>query len=477
MASWDELVDSTLATLAGKNLLFMQRLITLPPPVPPSRTFAGPGPWDRPTVEIRLDGASTQEWLALNGLVSEEGDEVDRKVVLFSGNDYIGLATHPAVLEAAAKAAQGPGMGPRSSSLIFGYTTYHKLAEESLADLLKMEDCLLCPTGYAANTSVMSAIGSIISLSATGRNAAQDERIAIFSDAWNHASIIDGIRLAERQQEAVAFVYKHCDMSHLESLLSGCSMAKKVVVTDSLFSMDGDFAPLPELVKLRSKYGFLLVVDDAHGTFLCGENGGGIPEMFGCEDGIDICVGSLSKGGGCQGGFIACSIRWKKLIISRGRPFMFSSALPLPIIASLLAAIHVSKKEGWRRSLVWDHVKYFASLTKLNITSPIIPIIVGTEEAVLKAHRHLHRSGFLVIPIRPPVVPANSCRFRNSYFPLLIYANKKNIYSPFQPRLIDFGTPGRLRVSLSSAHTSDDIKRLVDALSPWLPTCASASRL
>ncbi|KAF6992184.1 hypothetical protein CFC21_009200 [Triticum aestivum] len=444
MASWDELVDSTLATLAGKNLLFMQRLITLPPPVPPSRTFAGPGPWDRPTVEIRLDGASTQEWLALNGLVSEEGDEVDRKVVLFSGNDYIGLATHPAVLEAAAKAAQGPGMGPRSSSLIFGYTTYHKLAEESLADLLKMEDCLLCPTGYAANTSVMSAIGSIISLSATGRNAAQDERIAIFSDAWNHASIIDGIRLAERQQEAVAFVYKHCDMSHLESLLSGCSMAKKVVVTDSLFSMDGDFAPLPELVKLRSKYGFLLVVDDAHGTFLCGENGGGIPEMFGCEDGIDICVGSLSKGGGCQGGFIACSIRWKKLIISRGRPFMFSSALPLPIIASLLAAIHVSKKEGWRRSLVWDHVKYFASLTKLNITSPIIPIIVGTEEAVLKAHRHLHRSGFLVIPIRPPVVPANSCR---------------------------------LRVSLSSAHTSDDIKRLVDALSPWLPTCASASRL
>uniref|UniRef100_A0A8R7K415 serine C-palmitoyltransferase n=1 Tax=Triticum urartu TaxID=4572 RepID=A0A8R7K415_TRIUA len=234
-------------------------------------------------------------------------------------------------------------------------------------------------------------------------------------------------------------------MSHLESLLSGCSMAKKVVVTDSLFSMDGDFAPLPELVKLRSKYGFLLVVDDAHGTFLCGENGGGIPEMFGCEDGIDICVGSLSKGGGCQGGFIACSTRWKKLIISRGRPFMFSSALPLPIIASLLAAIHVSKKEGWRRSLVWEHVKYFASLTKLNITSPIIPIIVGTEEAVLKAHRHLHRSGFLVIPIRPPVVPANSCR---------------------------------LRVSLSSAHTSDDIKRLVDALSPWLPTtCASASRL
>ncbi|VAH18171.1 unnamed protein product [Triticum turgidum subsp. durum] len=296
-------------------------------------------------------------------------------------------------------------------------------------------DCLLCPTGFSANMAVMTALGSISSLLAVGRKPAKDERIAIFSDALNHASIIDGIRLIERQQEAVVFVYKHCDMSHLDFLLSSCSIKKKVVVTDSLFSMDGDFAPLPELVELRRKYGFLLVIDDAHGTLVCGDNGGGVPELLECESGIDISVGTLSKAAGCQGGFVACSTRWKSLIQSRGRSFIFSTALPVPVVASVQAALHVSRKERWRRSLVWRHVQYFASLTKLNITSPIISIVVGSEEAALRAGRHMLRSGFHVTPIRPPTVPPNSCR---------------------------------LRITLSASHSSDDIKRLVDALAPWL---------
>ncbi|KAF7030534.1 hypothetical protein CFC21_042056 [Triticum aestivum] len=452
MAQWDALVDGALASLAARRLLFNTRLIALAPPPPPSETsFAGPGPWDRATVEIQVDRTSIQQWLAANGEVSsQEDDEVNRELILFSGNDYMCLSSHPAVREAAVKAAQDYGMGPRGSSLICGYTTYHKLVEESLAELQKKEDCLLCPTGFSANTALMTALGSISSLLVAGSKPAEDERIAIFSDALNHASTIDGIRLVERQHQAVAFVYKHCDMSHLDFLLSSCSMEKKVVVTDSLFSMDGDFAPLPQLVKLRNKYGFLLVVDDAHGTLLCGENGGGIPELFGCENDIDICVGSLSKGVGCQGGFIACSTRWKRLILSRGRSFIFSTALPVPVVASVHAAIHVSKKERWRRSVIWEHVQYFASLTKLNVTSPIIVILVGSEEAAVKAHRHLLRSGFLVQPIRPPVVPPNS---------------------------------SRLRITLSSAHTSDDIRRLVDALAPWLPAqhaeqgCASVSRL
>uniref|UniRef100_A0A8R7TWV0 serine C-palmitoyltransferase n=1 Tax=Triticum urartu TaxID=4572 RepID=A0A8R7TWV0_TRIUA len=453
MAQWDALVDGALASLAARRLLFNTRLIALapPPPAPSETSFAGPGPWDRATVEIQVDRTSIQQWLAANGEVSsQEDDEASRELILFSGNDYMCLSSHPAVREAAVKAAQEYGMGPRGSSLICGYTTYHKLVEESLAKLQKKEDCLLCPTGFSANTALMTALGSISSLLAAGRKPAEDERIAIFSDALNHASTIDGIRLVERQHQAVAFVYKHCDMSHLDFLLSSCPMEKKVVVTDSLFSMDGDFAPLPQLVKLRNKYGFLLVVDDAHGTLLCGENGGGIPELFGCEDDIDICVGSLSKGVGCQGGFIACSTRWKRLILSRGRSFIFSTALPVPVVASVHAAIHVSRKERWRRSVIWEHVQYFASLTKLKVTSPIIVILVGSEEAAVKAHRHLLRSGFLVQPIRPPVVPPNS---------------------------------SRLRITLSSAHTSDDIRRLVDALAPWLPAqhaeqgCASVSRL
>ncbi|KAF0928726.1 hypothetical protein E2562_006148 [Oryza meyeriana var. granulata] len=348
----------------------------------------------------------------------------------------MGLSSHPAIRDAAVKAAQEYGMGPRGSALICGYTTYHKMVEESLAELKKKEDCLLCPTGFSANMAVMTALGNISSLLAVGRKPAEDERIAVFSDALNHASIIDGIRLVERQQEVVAFVYKHCDMSHLEFLLSSCSMEKKVVVTDSLFSMDGDFAPLPELVKLRRKYGFLLVIDDAHGTLVCGENGGGAPELFECENEIDISVGTLSKAAGCQGGFIACSTRWKRLIQSRGRSFIFSTALPVPVVASVHAALYVSRKERWRRSVIWRHVQYFASLTKLNITSPIISIVVGSEKAALRAGRHMLRSGFHVTPIRPPTVPPNSCR---------------------------------LRITLSASHSSDDIKRLVAALTPWLP--------
>ncbi|XP_062200224.1 8-amino-7-oxononanoate synthase-like isoform X1 [Phragmites australis] len=435
MSPWDSLVDAALASLAARRLLFNTRLIALAPPPAASGTFGGPGPWDRATVEVRLDRASLQQWLTINGEASIQEDEVNQKLILFSGNDYMCLSSHPAIREAAVKAAQEYGMGPRGSSLICGYTTYHKLVEESLAELQKKEDCLLCPTGFSANTAVMTALGSISSLLAVGRKPAEDERIAIFSDALNHASTIDGIRLVERQQEAVAFVYKHRDMSHLDLLLSSCSMGKKVVVTDSLFSMDGDFAPLSELVKLRKKYGFLLVVDDAHGTLVCGDNGGGAPELFGCENDIDICVGSLSKAAGCQGGFIACSTRWKRLILSRGRSFIFSTALPVPVVASVHAAIYVAKKERWRRSVIWEHLQYFASLTKLDITSPIISIVVGSEETVLKAHSHLLRSGFLVQPIRPPVVPPNSCR---------------------------------LRITLSAAHSSDDIKRLVDALTPWL---------
>ncbi|RLN42433.1 hypothetical protein C2845_PM01G46330 [Panicum miliaceum] len=450
MAQWDALVDAALASLAARRLLFNTRLISLAPPPAPSETFAGPEPWDRDTVEVQIDRNSLQQWLAANGVVSSQEDEVNRKLVLFSGNDYMCLSSHPAVREAAVKAAQEYGMGPRGSSLICGYTTYHKLVEESLAELQKKEDCLLCPTGFSANTAVMTALGSISSLLSAMRKPAEDERIAIFSDALNHAATIDGIRLVERQQEAVAFVYKHCDMSHLDSLLSSCSLERKVVVTDSIFSMDGDFALLPELVKLRRKYGFLLVVDDAHGTLVCGENGGGVPELFGCENDIDICLGSLSKGVGCQGGFIACSTPWKRLILSRGRSFIFSTSLPVPVVASVNAAIYISKKEIWRRSIIWEHVRYFASLTKLDITSPIIVIVVGSEEAAVSAHRHLLRSGFLVQPIRPPVVPPNS---------------------------------SRLRITLSAAHSSEDIKRLVDALTPWLPinhaeqSYAASSRL
>lgn len=259
--------------------------------------------------------------------------------------------------------------------------------------------------------AVMVALGNIVSLLDAAEKPMKEDRIAIFSDALNHASIIDGIRLAERQHTVDVYVYRHCDMSHLSSLLSSCELKKKVVVTDSLFSMDGDFAPMNELVNLRERHGFLLVIDDAHGTLVCGKHGGGVAEEFNCDRQVDICIGTLSKAAGCHGGFIACSKKWKQLIQSRGRSFIFSTSSPVPIAAAAHAAVIVGKKEAWRRKAIWNRVQEFRALTGIPITSPIISLIVGSEEKALKASRHLLKSGFHVTAIRPPTVPSNSCRF------------------------------------------------------------------
>ncbi|KAI8564550.1 hypothetical protein RHMOL_Rhmol03G0189900 [Rhododendron molle] len=297
-----------------------------------------------------------------------------RKLLLFSGNDYLGLSTHPVISKAAAKAALAHGMGPKGSALICGYTNYHILLESCMADLKSKEDCLLCPTGFAANMALMTTLGSVGSLFSTRGKPLKDDRVAIFSDALNHASMIDGIRLAERQGSVVAFVYRHCDMSHLNALLLRCPMKKKVVVTDSLFSRDGDFAPMGELSKLRKRHGFLLVIDDAHGMFVCGKNGGGVDEELNCESNVDLCVGTLSKAAGCHGGFIACSKRWKQLIQSTGRSFIFSTFTRVPIAAA-------------------------AHVFNMYLTVSIV------EQLPLE----------IWVPctaIRPPAVPPNSCRLR-----------------------------------------------------------------
>ncbi|KAH8974020.1 hypothetical protein BDL97_01G079200 [Sphagnum fallax] len=317
---------------------------------PSFQTFQGLGTWDRAAVEVEVSHATFQCWNQESPSTGSEvcnlEDVLDvpstgvvavdscNKLRLFSGNDYLGLSVHPAVRSAAAEAALEFGMGPRASALVCGYTYHHRLLESTIAELKSTEECLLCPSGFAANMAVMTAVTSL----APGTVKGQENVVAIFSDALNHASIIDGARVAQRQSNAEVYVYKHNDMAHLQLLLSKCTRERKVVVTDSLFSMDGDFALLVELVALRQQHGFLLVIDEAHGTLVCGENGGGVAEALGVQDEIDIHVGTLSKAVGCQGGFIASSQKWKQLIQSRGRSFIFSTALPIPIVA----AAHVS---------------------------------------------------------------------------------------------------------------------------------------
>ncbi|KAK8652116.1 hypothetical protein V6N13_061138 [Hibiscus sabdariffa] len=399
-------------------------------------------PWDRSSVKVSISESTYRKWLleipsSGDDIVHGEGlshgtrQQQFKQLLLFSGNDYLGLSSHPAVRKAAAKAAQEYGMGPRGSPLICGYTYHHRLLESSLASLKNKEDCLLCPTGFSANMALMVALGNIALLLSTGNKPSKDEKIAIFSDELNHASIIDGIRLAERQQSVEFFVYKHCDMSHLSELF--------------LFSMDGDFAPMLELVELRRKHNLLLVIDDAHGTFVCGKSGGGVAEEFDCERDVDICIGTLSKAAGCHGGFIACSKRWKQLIQSRGRSFIFSTATPVPIAAAAhgkvqhhfneTSAVIVAKRENWRRRELWNRVQEFRALTGTTTSSPIISLVVGSEEKALKASRQLLKSGFHVTAIRPPTVPPNSCR---------------------------------LRIALSAAHTTDDLKKLTSALSSYI---------
>ncbi|CAA2997767.1 8-amino-7-oxononanoate synthase [Olea europaea subsp. europaea] len=412
-SGWDSWVEEALSKLESLKILRSLRPIYLPNSQLNSSNscenfefFSGPHKWDRSSVEVIVSEATFQKWLhdipslgddgRMNGDEGADNESAAssgkfRKLLVFSGNDYLGLSSHPTVNKAAIEAAREHGMGPRGSALICGYTNYHRLLESSLADLKRKEDCLLCPTGLSANMAFITAVGNVGSLLAGGKPS-RNERIAIFSDALNHASIIDGIRLAEKQGSAVAFVYKHCDMFHLDALLSKCPMKKRVVVTDSLFSMDGDFAPMTELVKLRKKHRFLLVIDDAHATFVCGKTGGGAAEKFKCETDVDICVGTLSKAAGCHGGFIACSKKWKLLIQSRGRSFIFSTSTPVPVVAAAHAAVSVAKEERWRRIAIWKRVRDFQALTGIPVTSPIISLVVGSEGKALQASRSLSLS-------------------------------------------------------------------------------------
>ncbi|XWS47687.1 hypothetical protein CRYUN_Cryun13aG0005400 [Craigia yunnanensis] len=312
-------------------------------------TFQGIQPWDRLSVQISIPETFYQRLLEGGELISKnelEDAKVSlnqqrfKKLLLFAGNDFLGLSRHPAIAKATVKAAVEHGTGPRGSPLVCGYTDYHIALESSLAKLKKKEACLLCPSGFAANMAVMVAIGSLAPLLSVGKRPTKEEKIAIFSDALNHASIVEGLKLAERNGGVEYFVYKHCDMSHLDALLTNRKMKRKVVVTDSLFSMDGDFAPMVELAALRKKHGFLFILDDAHGTFVWGKNGGGVAEEFNCENDIDICIGTLSKAAASLGGFIACSKIWKQFIQSKGRSFIFSTIAPVPLTAASYGKLH-----------------------------------------------------------------------------------------------------------------------------------------
>ena len=327
----------------------------------------------------------------------------NRDMLLLCSNDYLGLANHPALRQAALLAMERYGFGSGASRLVSGTSELHTVLENRLAQFKGTEAALVFNTGYAANTGIIPAVA--------GRGD------LILSDSLNHASIIDGCRLSR----AEVMVYRHRDAGHLEVLLKkSLNARRKLIVTDGVFSMDGDIAPLPDLVYLSEKYGAILMVDDAHGTGVLGRTGRGTVEHFGLSGRVHIQMGTLGKAFGSFGAYAAGSRDLIHYLINQARSFIYSTALPSSVCAASCAAIDVLDREPERRERLWNNRKRFAQgLNSLGISTgdsetPILPVMIGDSERALKASERLFEFGVYATAIRPPTVPADAARIRTT---------------------------------------------------------------
>ena len=350
-----------------------------------------------------------------------------RAVLAFCSNDYLGLAAHPRVVAALREGAQLYGAGSGASHLISGHSRAHAILEERLAEFAAphIEDAraLYLSTGYMANLAVLSALGC-------------DHDAAIFSEQLNHASLIDGARLAK----ASVAIYPHGDLAALDAQLAASSAATKVVSTDSVFSMDGDLAPLPGLLALCERHGAWLVVDDAHGFGVLGERGRGALEHFGLRSPNLVYIGTLGKAAGVGGAFVAAHASVIELLVQRARPYIYTTAAPPALAHALQASLDIiGGAEGARRrahlAALVDHLQDALRLQRWQLLpsrTAIQPIIIGSNEDALRVAAGLHEQGLWVPAIRPPTVAPGTAR---------------------------------LRVTLSAAHTHTEVAQLARALS------------
>lgn len=325
-----------------------------------------------------------------------------KRYILLASNSYLGLSLDPAVVEAARRALEKYGTGSGGSRLVSGSTDLHRELEERIASFKSTESAIIFSSGYLAN------IGTISSLVGEGD--------IVYSDELNHASIIDGCRLSR----ADIRIYKHLDYGHLQSLLKSDSgkKGKKLIVTDTVFSMDGDLASLPALLGLSESYGCMLMVDEAHATGVLGLRGSGATEHFGVEERVPIVMGTLSKAIGSLGGYIAGSRQLIDFIRNRVRSYIFDTSLPAASLAASIAAIDIIEKESLRREHLWRLIKMFKSgigdmgLTVLPSDSAIVPVLVGEAEPALEFAAALRECGVYTPAVRPPSVPEGMCRIR-----------------------------------------------------------------
>ena len=325
-----------------------------------------------------------------------------RQVILLCSNNYLGLADHPALKRAAVEGV-ALGVGSGASRLVSGTMELHERLESRIASFKGTEKALLFNSGYSANTGIISAL--------VGRGD------AIFSDRLNHASIVDGAQLSR----AGFYRYPHRDTAALERMLQEKGgKGRRLIVTDGVFSMDGDIAPLEKLVHLAREYGALLMVDDAHGSGVLGASGRGSGELCGVMDGIDIHMGTLGKGLGSFGAYAAASGTICDYLVNKARSFIFSTSLPPAVLAASIAALDLvdSPEGGELREKLSGNVALFkqrlqeAGFQTMGSETQIVPIFVGPAEATMEFSRRLLEQGVFVQGIRPPTVPAGSCRLR-----------------------------------------------------------------
>jgi 8-amino-7-oxononanoate synthase len=342
-----------------------------------------------------------------------------RSLVNFGANDYLGLAADPRLAAAARQAIAEEGWGAGASPLVTGRSRSHALLEERLAAFEETEAALLFPTGFAANVGVLAALAG--------------PEDALFSDAKNHASLIDGCRLSGAQ----VHIYRHTDADDLRSQLQKQAGARRrFIVTDGLFSMDGDIAPLAEIADLADAYDATLIVDEAHATGVLGPKGRGACELCGVAERAPVRVGTLSKALASAGGVVAGSRTLVDWLQNRARPYMFSTAQPAAVAAAALTAVEIVESEPYRRERVLASAAFVRERLRAagwNVgrsTSPIIPVIVGEPEPTMRLAAKLRTAGLFVPGIRPPSVPQGE---------------------------------SLMRISVSAAHTEEQLAALIDA--------------
>ncbi|MBI2295558.1 MAG: 8-amino-7-oxononanoate synthase [Betaproteobacteria bacterium] len=342
-----------------------------------------------------------------------------RRYVAFCSNDYLGLANHPALIEAACEGAVRHGVGAGASHLILGHSAAHHALEEALATFVGLPRALLFSAGYLANIGVVTAF--------VGRGD------AVFADRLNHASLNDAVLLSRAEFKR----FPHLDLAALERLLAASRARRKLVVTDAVFSMDGDIAPVPELIALCERHDAWLLLDDAHGFGVLGREGRGVLAHFNAASPRVIYMATLGKAAGVFGAFVAGEAELVETLIQRARSYIYTTAAPPLLSVALMKSLELVRNEDWRR----HHLRSLVALLRERLQlrrwrlapseTAIQPLVIGGNEAAVAVSEALARQGLLVPAIRPPTVPQGTAR---------------------------------LRISLSAAHELADVERLAEAI-------------